>query len=347
MYNCKIFSQLNIVFIILNDILFSLMNTLLKDKKVKVAITGSSGYLASVLLPLLNEDKQIEKIIGIDVIPPKNEAYKKLKKFEHITSSILDYDKLLEIFKKTDCVVHMVFNINGMHDKKKLEAINVTGSRNVIDATGEAGVKKLICTSSIAAYGAHKDNPVPLTETSPLRGKGTFFYAEQKQMLEEYLDDFEKKNPKIEVVRLRFCTTTGPKASNETVTLYTAPVFIAFPHFQPPVQLLHEDDAAKAFYFAVIKNVKGAFNIGSDWTMTAKEHARIGGAKIIYLPLWLSRTIAKLLWHLRLVKFDPSWISASLYPLVVETSKANKEMGWKANYNSRQIIESLSKRKKK
>lgn len=314
---------------------------------MKVVITGSSGYLASVLIPLLAQDKRIEKMTGIDIAPPKSEALRGLKKFEHITASILDYEKIVGIFKNADCVIHMVFNINGMHDKKKLETINVTGSQNVINAVAEARVKKLIFTSSIAAYGAHPNNPVPLTEESPLRGKGTFFYADQKHRLEEYLDGFEKKHPKISVVRLRFCTTTGPRASNETVTLYTAPVFVAFPHFQPPVQLLHEDDAAEAFHLAVVKDVSGPFNIGSDWDMTAKEHSKIAGAKTIYLPVWIARVFATLLWKLRLVKFDPSWISASLYPVVTDTSKARKVLGWKPRYNSRQIIESLLKSKKK
>jgi UDP-glucose 4-epimerase len=314
---------------------------------MKVVIAGSSGYLASVLIPLLDKDRAIEKITGVDITPPRSEAVRSLKKFEHITASILDYEKIVGIFKGADCVIHMVFNINGMHDRKKLEAINVTGSQNVINAVAEAGVKKLIFTSSIAAYGAHPDNPVPLTEESPLRGKGTFFYADQKHRLEEYLDDFEKKHPKVSVVRLRFCTTTGPKASNETVTLYTAPVFVAFPHHQPPVQLLHEDDAAEAFHLSVIKNVSGAFNIGSDWDMTAKEHLKIAGAKTIYLPVWLSRTLVTFLWKLRLVKFDPSWISASLYPVVADTSKARKVLGWRPRYDSRQIVESLIESKKK
>lgn len=314
---------------------------------MKVAVTGSSGYLASTVLPLLDKDERIEKIIGLDLVPPKNPAYKDLKKFEHISCSVLDYNKLVEVFKKVDCVVHMVFNINGMHDKKKLEDVNIKGSRNVIDAVGDAGVGKFVCTSSIAAYGAHPDNPVPLTEKDPLRGKGTFFYAEQKQMLEEYLQDFKKKNASVKTVSLRFCTTTGPLSTNETVTLYTSPVFIAFPRFQPPVQLLHEDDAAKAFHLAIVKDVSGAFNIGSDWNMSAKEHAKYAGAVIIYLPLWFSRLVANTLWHMRLIKFDPSWISASLYPVVVDTSRARKELCWTPQYNSKQILDSLKKRKKK
>jgi nucleoside-diphosphate-sugar epimerase len=313
----------------------------MSNEKMIVAITGSSGYLASALLPLLEEDKKIEKIIGLDIVPPR----KTVSKLEHHNVSILDYPALLKVFKKVDCVVHMAFNINGMHNKQKLEDLNIKGSFNVIDAAGEAGVKKLVITSSIAAYGAHPDNPVPLKEDHPLRGKGTFFYSDQKHRLEEYTDRFEKKYPNIKVVRLRFCTTTGPKASNETVTLYTAPVFVAFPKHQPLVQLLHEDDAVSAFHLAIIKDVSGAFNIGSDWKYTAKEHAKIAGSKIIYLPLFVAKGVTNLLWLLRIIKFDPSWIKASLYPVVCDIKKAKEKLGWEPTYNSEEIIKSLKKKK--
>jgi nucleoside-diphosphate-sugar epimerase len=144
------------------------------------------------------------------------------------------------------------------------------------------------------------------------------------------------------VVRLRLCTTTGPKSNNETITLYTAPVFVVFPFHQPPVQLLHEDDAGRAFYQAVIKDVSGPFNLGSDWKYTAKQQAKMAGTKIfIYLPVWVSRLFANLFWTLRLIKFDPSWITASLYPVVVDCTKAEKELGWKPKYDSVAIINSI------
>jgi nucleoside-diphosphate-sugar epimerase len=311
-------------------------------KKMRVAITGSAGYLASLLLPLLQKDNSVEEIIGIDIA----EHTTKYSKLRYIRQSILETDKLTKIFKNADCVVHMAFNITGMHDKSLLERINVDGSRSVMKAVADSGsVKKLVFTSSIAAYGAHRDNPVPLKETHPLRGKGTFFYADQKHRLEEDLDKFEKENPKIDVVRLRLCTTTGPTADNETVTVYRAPVFIAFPFNQPKVQLMHEEDAARGFHLSIIKKVRGAFNLGSDWDYTSKEHAKLAGIKIIiYIPVWLAKALARTLWTFRLIKFDPAWIKASLYPVVVDTKKAEKELGWKPKYKSAEIINSIIKK---
>jgi len=314
-------------------------NIMEKKKKITVAITGCSGYLASILIPLLEDDSNINRIIGIDIVPPGF----KCSKLEYHRTSIHDYDKLVEIFKDADCVVHMAFNINGMHDRKKLERLNVDGSKSVIDAAVEAGVEKLVFTSSIAAYGAHTDNPIPLKETDRLRGKGTFFYADQKHRLEEYLDEVEKKNSKMKIVRLRLCTTTGPKAYNETVTMYSSPVFVAFRKYQPPVQLMHEDDAVEAFHLAIVRDISGAFNIGADWDYSAKEHAKIAGAKIVYLPVAVSKAFANLLWWLRIIKFHPSWIQASLYPVVTDVTKARKLLGWQPKYKTEEIIKSIKK----
>lgn len=310
---------------------------------MKIAITGSSGYLANCLLPLLENEPLVEEITGIDIVEPKK-SYSKLV-FRKL--NILDTTKLQKVINDVACVVHMAFNINGMHNRKLLEQTNVEGSRSVMKAVADSrNVKKLIFASSIAAYGAHKDNPIPLKENSPLRGKGTFFYADQKHRLEEELDEFEKMHPDILVVRLRLSTTTGPTAYNETVTLYTVPVFVAFPFNQPPVQLLHEQDAARGFHLAIVKDVRGAFNLGSDWDFTAKGHAELAGTKIvIYLPVWFSKAVAQILWWLRLTRFDPAWIQASLYPVVADVSKAKEILGWEPRFNSVQIVKCLRDRR--
>jgi UDP-glucose 4-epimerase len=310
---------------------------------MKIAITGSSGYLASCLIPLLETEPSIDGIVGIDIAEPP----KRYSKFVFRKMDILDTKQLEQVFSSVTCVVHMAFHINGMHDKKLLERLNVGGSRSVMRAIAGSGkVKKLVFLSSTAAYGVHKDNPVPMKEDSPLRGKGTFFYADQKHRLEEELVEFEKKYPEISVVRLRLCTTTGPRAYNSTVDLYTAPVFVAFPFHQPPVQLLHEDDAARGIHLAIMKNVRGAFNLGSDWDFTAKRHAKLAGTKIIVLlPVWLSKAVAYVSWWLRLVQFDPAWIQAALYPAVADISKAKEVLGWEPKFSSDQSATSLRKKR--
>jgi UDP-glucose 4-epimerase len=312
-----------------------------EKKPLVVAITGSSGYLASALLPRLEKDEHIKSVIGVDISPPKFSC----SKLVHHPVSIFDFSRLVEIFAKADCVLHLVFHINGLHDKKKLFRLNIAGSKTVIDACGEAKIKKLIFASSLAVYGSHPDNPVPIKETDALRGKGTFFYAEHKQLIEEYLEEFARKNPETRVVRLRLCTTTGPMAYNETVTVYRTPIFIAFRRYQPPVQLLHEEDAANAFHLAIIRDVEGPFNIGSDWEFSAKDQARRAGAKVIYLPVGLTKALARISWWFRLIRFDPSWVDASLFPVVADTSRAARLLGWQPEHKSREIIASVTKKK--
>ena len=53
----------------------------------------------------------------------------------------------------------------------------MNGSVNVFHAAAEGGVRKIVYTSSAVTYGAHPNNPVPLTEDSPLRANLDFSYA--------------------------------------------------------------------------------------------------------------------------------------------------------------------------
>ena len=53
-----------------------------------VAITGASGYLGKLLVPTLQKDRKIERIIGIDVQPPIDPP--KSKKFEFVQTDVRD-----------------------------------------------------------------------------------------------------------------------------------------------------------------------------------------------------------------------------------------------------------------
>src|SRR5439155_11749856 len=85
-----------------------------------------------------------------------------------------------------DVVVHLAFIILGGRDETR--RVNLEGSRNVFTAAAKARrVKRLVYTSSVAAYGFHADNPQPLTEAVPVRGTDAFYYSAQKAELEETL----------------------------------------------------------------------------------------------------------------------------------------------------------------
>jgi UDP-glucose 4-epimerase len=68
-----------------------------------------------------------------------------------------------------------------------------------------------VYTSSVAAYGYHSDNPVPLIEDVPPRGSPEHYYYKQKAACEAELAE-NTKGSSLEVFILRPCIVAGPKA---------------------------------------------------------------------------------------------------------------------------------------
>ena len=73
----------------------------------------------------------------------------------------------------------------------------------------EAGVGRLVYTSSVAAYGFHRDNPQPLTEEVPARGSDSHYYSAQKAEVEALLED-TLAGSATEAYVFRPCIVGGP-----------------------------------------------------------------------------------------------------------------------------------------
>jgi len=139
-----------------------------------IAITGVSGQIARALLPLLENDAEVDRVIGIDLIPPQQWETNKLI----FHSCDIRDPKIEQFFGKVDVVVHLAFMIFFSYgNEAEADNVNINGSINVFETAALAGVRKLIVLSSIAAYGIHPDNDQPLTEKSPIRGNEDFYYA--------------------------------------------------------------------------------------------------------------------------------------------------------------------------
>ena len=98
---------------------------------------------------------------------------------------VLDRDAVDGLVEGADVVVHLAFMIMGGAEESR--EVNLDGSRNVFEAAAAAGAKRLVYTSSVAAYGFHRDNPQPLTEDVPARGSDSHYYSAQKAEVEALL----------------------------------------------------------------------------------------------------------------------------------------------------------------
>ncbi len=290
-----------------------------------VAVTGLAGYVGRALWPYLEQDAGIEHVIGVDQRPWPDVRSAKL------TFHPLDVrdGRLADVLAGADVVVHLAFmlmrrpGVSG----EACDAINIGGARAVFQAAVRQGVRKLIFTSSVVAYGLHPDNPIPLTEESPLRPNPGLYYSRAKAAIERDLDELASAHPDRIVTRLRPCTVVGPAADPAQMAMLVGPTALAVRGFDPPYQLLHEADLAQAIHLMIQQDAPGVYNVTSDEPQTLGQLARRRGARVIALPYGVVRGLMSLLWRTGRSVFAPEWADLACYPLVASNEKL-KQLGW-------------------
>ena len=143
-----------------------------------VAVTGPTGEIGLSTVDALERDPAVSRVVG-DGPAPLRPGRARLAKTEYRQGDILDRASVEALVADADVVVHLAYLIMGSREESR--RINLDGTRNVFEATVAADrPTRLVYTSSVAAYGYRRDNPVPLTEAIPTRGSAEHYYSEQK-----------------------------------------------------------------------------------------------------------------------------------------------------------------------
>src|SRR5919199_6136842 len=161
-----------------------------------VAVTGPTGTFGFGLLPLLELNRRIRRVVGIARRPfdPAEHGWAKLR---YEQGDVRNRTALERAFRGADVVVHLAFMITGNAPRDAIRAINVEGTLNAFQAAVAAGVKRFVYASSAAAYGFHRDNPVPMTEDWPVRPADRLFYAQEKAEIEHLLEEEAAQHPEL------------------------------------------------------------------------------------------------------------------------------------------------------
>ncbi len=307
---------------------------------MRVAISGSSGFIGSRLVAALTHDSDVEAIVGLDLNPPR-ESSPKLTFVKQDVTRPMDAP-----FRehRIDAAIHLAFIVDPMHDIQRMSEINLRGTENFIAACEASGVRTVVAASSATAYGAHADNPVPLTEDRPLRGNLEYSYSHDKMMMERMFHEFSARHPEARVGLLRPSIVLGPHVANFISRMIRSSVMYAFRDASPPCQFVHEDDAARAFAHALRHRVHGAFNIGGAGTMTPDEVVALTGTRLLKLPAWTMHFAVALGWFLRMRKLTeaPAGILPFIrYPWVGDPGKFVRETGFEYKYDTRGALQSF------
>jgi dihydroflavonol-4-reductase len=128
-----------------------------------VAVTGATGHVGANLVRTL-----VAKGIPTRCLVHLNHRAIDGLDVEKVHGDLRDLDSLCRAFQGVDVVYHLAASISlSMDDWSQLEAINVNGTRNVVEACRRASVRRLIHFSSIHAL-TQEPLDVPVDELRPL-----------------------------------------------------------------------------------------------------------------------------------------------------------------------------------
>jgi nucleoside-diphosphate-sugar epimerase len=284
---------------------------------------------------------------------PFDPALEGWKKATYRRGDILDRGSLAALFDGADVAVHLAFAIFG--GREETRRINLEGSRNVFEAAIEAGVKRLVYASSVAAYGFHPENPQPLTEDVPPRGSESFYYSAQKAELEATLD-FLLSGSEVDAYVFRPCVVAGPRATMliekvvEGARLGDPLPAVRrglgrLPLTQPVLpdvgvlQLVHHDDVARALAAAIAgKGPPGAYNLAGKGQLGIGDVARALGWRTVPVPgaaAGLGAAVAK---RLSFLSPQLEWATALRVPVLMDTAKARRELGWQPRFDADETL---------
>ena len=307
----------------------------------RILVTGGGGYLGSQVvarLAALPDGERPALIMSHDLREPAS----RLPQVDYLACDIRS-PQLAEALAqhRITVVVHLAAIMpSGKAQTRDFEFdVDVNGTRKLLQACVRHGVKRIVVSSSGAAYGYHADNAPWLTEDMPVRGNAVFAYSHHKRLVEEMLANYRNNHPALEQVVLRIGTILGPTVHNQITDMFEKPRLLAIRGSDSPFVFVWDQDVVGIILRAVSDGPAGIFNVAGDGALTIDEMAQRLGKKTRRLPSWLLRGALSILKPLGLTQYGPEQLDFLRYRPVLLNTRLKTVFGYTPTYTSAEVFD--------
>jgi UDP-glucose 4-epimerase len=305
----------------------------------RVLITGLSTYWGGRLAQALEQDENVEAIIGVDNRDPTRELER--TEFVRVGTQHALLRRIVEA-TEIDTVVDSRLVVDSVTTSpRKAHENNVIGTMNILAACSGSSVRRFVFKSSAHYYGTAQDDPAFFTESMGRpHPPGTRIERDIVEA-EAGVRDFAEKNPQVATTIMRFANVLGPDVRTSHTTLFSLPVVPTILGFDPRYQFVHEDDVVAALAHAVRAELPGVYNVAADGVLALTEVIDLLGKQWApLLPPWGTGAAASVLRRLGL-RIPPEMLGQLRFGRGLDNRKL-KASGFRFRYTSRETVVALA-----
>jgi UDP-glucose 4-epimerase len=308
-----------------------------------VLVTGVSRFVGGHLAARLAANPSIERVLGVDTVPPRRELLRRMGRTEFVRADIRNplISKVITS-AKVDTVVHVAVTANpaGPGGRATIKEMNVIGTMQLLAACQQSPlVRKLVVKSTTAVYGSSPRDPAVFTEEMVPKDLPSSGYAKDAVEIEGYVRGFGRRRPDVGITTLRFTNFIGPRIDTVLTRYFALPVVPTVLGYDARMQLLHSEDALDVLERAALRDLPGVVNVGGDGVLMLSQAIRRAGRLPIPLPSTTVPTIAGLFRSARVVDFSPEQMRFLNFGRVVDTARLKHEFGLTPRWTTRQAFD--------
>ena len=313
-------------------------------------ITGVSRFLGGRLAAQLAADPQVERVIGIDAIPPRTADRPRLGRTEFVRADIRNplVGKVLGQAGVTT-VVHaaLMASPRPVGGRAPMQEMNVIGTMQLLAACQRSDtVERVVLRSTTAVYGCGPADPAVFGEddstqdgrhdgpSDPVRDPMPGGYAKDAVEVEGFVRGFARRRPDVEVTVLRMATVLGPTVENGFTRYLAMPVVPTPAGYDPRLQLLHEDDAIEVLRRASVQAHPGTFNVAAGGVVTLTQLLRRLGQLRLPVPPVALGAVGTLVRNSGVLDVTAEETRYLHYGRVVDTRRLRERFGYEPRYDT-------------
>ncbi|MGL5858805.1 MAG: NAD-dependent epimerase/dehydratase family protein [Angustibacter sp.] len=304
-----------------------------------VLVTGVSRHLGGWFARRLATDPRVERVVGVDVVPPQHS----LGAAEFVRADIRSpvMGKVIAA-AEVDTVVHLNVLATPLSagGRVSMKEINVIGTMQLLAACQKTpSVRRLVVKSSGAVYASSPRNPSLLTEDMTPKSLPRSGFGKDSGEVEGYVRGFSRRRPDVAVAVLRFANVIGPTISTPMTDYFSLPVVPTVWGFDPRLQFVHEQDAVEALTSATLHDQDvGAVNVAGDGVVTVTQAARLAGRPTAPMPLPTGAWVGQVVRRAGLADFSPDQLQHLAFGRGLDTRRMREVLRFTPRWTTREAF---------